>query len=138
MFTFFVFPPEIPFWANLVQNSKLSVWAEIWTYTNLKILNSMVVFTFSVLDQRNSFLGNLVQKIKIVSLNWNLVLRLIRIWGIQGWCSLFLFLPINTLLGQIWFKNSKLFFFIVKFDTKTNSDMPKSMVVSILSALDWK
>ena len=32
----------------------------------------------------------------------------------------------------------KIVFFIVKFDTKTNSDMQKSMVVSILSALDWK
>ena len=32
----------------------------------------------------------------------------------------------------------KIIFFLVKFDTKTNSDMPKSMVVSILSALDWK
>ena len=32
----------------------------------------------------------------------------------------------------------KIIFFLVKFNTKTNSDMPKSMVVSILSALDWK
>ena len=32
----------------------------------------MVVFTFSVIDQKNYFSANLVQKIKIVSLNYNL------------------------------------------------------------------
>ena len=97
--------------------------------------NSMVVFTFSVLDQKNPFRANLVQKIKIVSLSWNLVQNLIRICRIQWWCSLFLFLTIN-ILGQIWSKNSKLF--KVKFDRKSNSNMQNSMIVSILSALDWK
>ena len=36
---------------------------------NLNMQNSMVVFTFSVLDQKNPFLANLAQKIKIVSLS---------------------------------------------------------------------
>ena len=35
--------------------------------------NSMVVFPFSVLDQKHTFKADLVQKIKIVSLSWNLV-----------------------------------------------------------------
>ena len=35
--------------------------------------NSMVVFTFSVLDQKQSFWANLVQKFKFASLSWNLV-----------------------------------------------------------------
>ena len=35
------------------------------------------------------FWANLVQKIKIASLSWKLVLRLIRIWRIQ--CSFFMF-----------------------------------------------
>ena len=49
---------------------------------------------------------NLVQKIKIVRLSWNLTPRLIRMRRIQWWCS---FLPFSThLLGQIWFKISKL------------------------------
>ena len=38
----------------------------------------------------------MVQKIEIVNLSWNLVLRLIRICRIQGWCSLFLFLTRST------------------------------------------
>ena len=45
--------------------------------------NSMVVFTFSVLDQKNPFLANLAQKIKIVSLSWNLIPRLIETCEIQ-------------------------------------------------------
>ena len=56
------------------------------------------------------FWVNLVQKIKIVSLSWNLVPKLIEICRIQRWWSHFLFLTINILLGQIWSKNSKLFF----------------------------
>ena len=36
-----------------------------------------MVFTFSVLDQKNPFWANMVKKIKIVSLRGNLVARLI-------------------------------------------------------------
>ena len=49
----------------------------------------MVVFTFSVLDWKHPFWANLVQKIKIVSLSWNLVPRIIRIRRIQWGCSFF-------------------------------------------------
>ena len=79
---------------------------------------------FSVLDQKNPFLANLVQKIKIVTLNWHLVARLILIYGIQWLCSLFLFFTINKFLGQIWSKNSKL---IVQSEiyTKANLNMKK-------------
>ena len=51
----------------------------------------MMVFTFFVFDRRCSFLANLVQKIKIVSLRINLIPRLIRTCRIQWWRSLFLF-----------------------------------------------
>ena len=60
------------------------------TKTNLNTRNSMM-FTFSVFD-RKYFSVNLVQKTKIVSLSWKLVLRLIRIWRIQLWCSFFFYL----------------------------------------------
>ena len=43
----------------------------------------MVVFTFYALDREQPFWGNLVQKIKIVSLSWNLVSRLIGMFRIQ-------------------------------------------------------
>ena len=45
--------------------------------------NSMVVFTFSVFDWKYTFSAYLVQKIKIVSLSWNLVPRLILTYRIQ-------------------------------------------------------
>ena len=45
--------------------------------------NSMVVFTFAALDQKYLFGANLVQKIKIASLSWNLLPRLIQIRRIQ-------------------------------------------------------
>ena len=44
------------------------------TYTNSNMQNSMVMFTFSVLDWKQPFWANLVQKKKFVSLDWNLVL----------------------------------------------------------------
>ena len=54
----------------------------------------------------------LLQKIKIVSLGWNLALRLIRIYIIQWWCSFFLFLTRSIIFsGNLnLFKISKLFF----------------------------
>ena len=62
----------------------------------------MVIFTFSVLDQKYSFWVNWVQQIKIASLSRNLIPRLNRIRRSQWWCSLFLFQIGNTLFGQIW------------------------------------
>ena len=44
---------------------------------------------FSILDGKHPFWANLPQKIKIVSLSWNLVPRLIQICKIQWWCFFF-------------------------------------------------
>ena len=49
--------------------------------------NSMMLFTFFFFGRKCPFRANLVQKIKIVSLRWNLIPRLIRICRIQ-WCNL--------------------------------------------------
>ena len=56
--------------------------------TDSNIQNWMVVSTFSIFDQTYPIWVNLVQRIKIVSLSWNLVRRLIQISKIQ-WCSSF-------------------------------------------------
>ena len=56
--------------------------------------NSVVIATFSVLEWENLFGANLVQKTKIVPLNWNLVPRLIRICRIQ-WCGSFYVLDLK-------------------------------------------
>ena len=79
----------------------------------------------------------MVQKIKIISWNWNLVARLIRICRIQRCCSFF-FSSGNTLFGQIWSKKNQNCHFKLKFGTYTNSNMQNSMVMFILSVFDWK
>ena len=77
--------------------------------------NSTVMFTFSVSEWKYPVWANLVQKIKIISLSWNLVPTVIRICRVQWWCPLFLFLIRNTLFGQIWLK--------LKFRIYTYSNM---------------
>ena len=78
------------------------------TYTSSNMQNSMVMFIVFVFDRKYPFLANLVQKVKIISWNWNLVPTLIWICLIQCWCSIFLFLIGNMLFGQICSKKLKL------------------------------
>ena len=40
--------------------------------------NSMMVFTFSVLDRKQTILGKFVQKMKIVSWSWNFLSTVIH------------------------------------------------------------
>ena len=73
------------------KNLKLFVQSEIWYPDhNSNMQNSMVVFILSALDRKYPFWTHLFQKLKIVSLRWNLVLRLIWIWKIE-WSYLFFF-----------------------------------------------
>ena len=71
----------------------------------------MVVFILIVLDWKYPFWTNLVQKIEIVSLNWNLGFMLIRICRIQS-C----FRPETTFLGKFGPKNQNCHFKL-KFGT---------------------
>ena len=59
--------------------------------------NSMVIFTIFCFWPGFPFLPNLVQKIKIVSLSWNVLPRLIWICRILWWYSCFLFYTGNTI-----------------------------------------
>ena len=90
--------------------------------------NSMVMFIFSLFDQKYPFSTNLIQKFKIISWSWNLVPTLIPTCRIQWWDSLLLFLIGNTLFEQIRSKKSKLSVEL-KFGTYTNSNMQNSMVI---------
>ena len=56
--------------------------------------------TCSVFDWKYPFWVNLVQKLNILSLSWNLVFRLIQIYRIPWRYSLFLFSTGNTFLGK--------------------------------------
>ena len=68
----------------------------IWLFTSIK---RTWKYDFSVLDRKYRSWASLVQKTKIVSLNWDLEPGPIRTCRIQWECSFFLFLTLNTLFG---------------------------------------
>ena len=74
----------------------------------------MVMFTFSALDWKYHFWANVVQKIKSVSISWNLVPKPICVFRNQSRCLLFRFLNRNTLFGEIW--SPGLIFFGLKWN----------------------
>ena len=92
-------------------------------YTNSNIQNSMVLFFYSVFDWKYPFWANLVEKVKIISWSWNLVVRLIRICRIQ-WCNGF-WVEIPY-LGKFGPKNQNCHFKL-KFGTYTNLSLQNSM-----------
>ena len=100
---------QTPFWLNFVQKPKLFR-LKFLTYNNSNKFNSMVMFTFYVFHWKYSFQANLVQKIKIFTLSWNLVPRLIWICWFNSEIHFFLFSTENILYKQICSKNSKLKF----------------------------
>ena len=136
---FFCFRPEIPFLAKLVPKIKIRIcrsqgdvnffcfWPEIpylgkldpnlislsWNLLEccyLSTQKSMMMFTVSVFSQKYLLWKKyFLQKIKIVSLSWYLVPRLIQICRTQGCCSLlfsfWLEIPFLSKFGQ---KKSKL------------------------------
>ena len=81
--------------------------------------------------------GKFGMKFKTVSVNWNLVLKLIRACRIQSWCSLFCVRRETPFLGKFSPKNQNCQF-TLKFGTKTNSNMQKSMVGFTFFVLDRK
>ena len=93
---------------------KNNSWINIY-YTKSKRLQSLdCLFCFQL---KYLFLVNLVQKLKIIRLSWNFVLRLIQICRILLWCSLFLFSTGNTFLGKFGPKNQNCQFEL-KFRTR--------------------
>ena len=109
MFIFFCFWVEIPFLGKFgPKHQNYHFKLKFGTYSNSRMQNSMVMFILPVFDWKCAFWANFVQKIKIITLSWNLVPTLIRACRIHWWCSFFLFLIGNTLFGQICSKKSKL------------------------------
>ena len=90
MLNLFCFSLEIPFWGKFSpksQNYQLKL--KFGTYTNSNMQNLMMLFWFFVFEWKCSFWANLVQKVKIVTLCWNLVPTVIRTCRIQWRCSFF-------------------------------------------------
>ena len=100
--SFFRFRSEMPFLGKFGQPSKnYHLKLKFSTYNKSNMQKSIVMFTFPFFDEKCPFRGNFVQNVKIISLNGNLVPRLIRMCRIQQWCSLFSFAIRNALFGQI-------------------------------------
>ena len=136
MFVFFCFGVEIPFWGKFSprsQNYQLKL--KFGTYTNSNMQNSMMLLSFFVFEWKYPFSTNLVQKIKIVTLSWNLVPTLIRTCRIQWWCSFFSFWSKIIFLGK-FSPNSENYQLKLKYGTYTNSNMQNSMM--LFTFFEWK
>ena len=94
---------------------KNNIWINVY-YTKRKRLCSPWT-ACSAFNLKYLFWVNLVQKLKIISLSWNFVPRLIQICRIPWWCSLFLFSTGNTFLGKFGPKNQNCQFEL-KFHTR--------------------
>ena len=92
--------------------------------------SSMVMFTSSVFDREYPFWANLVQKIKILSLSWNLIPTLTRICRIQWWCFVF-FSTRSTFLSNFCPKNQNC-------QLKLKFAIQNSMMMFSFSVLDRK
>ena len=143
MLTFSLFDHKYLFLGKFgPKNQNCQFQLKFGTQTNLNMQNSMVVFTFSALDQKNPFWGNFVQKSKIACSMCIQIQKLIRICRIQWWCPFFLFQNRNTLfglpfLGKFGLKNQN-GQLELKIGTKTNTNMKNSVVMFIFSAFDRK
>ena len=93
---------------RFLRSSKCSKTTVELTLTTKKQMLVVLDLTVLFSTGNNFFCVNLVQKLKIVSLSWNLILTVIQICRISLWCSLFLFLTGKYLFGQTWSKTSKL------------------------------
>ena len=94
LFTFCVLDLSDLFCQIWSKNQTFQFKLKLDTKTNLNMQNSMVLFTFFYWKHPSG--GNLVQKIKIVSLSSNLVPKVIRICRIQWYVHFLCFIPKTT------------------------------------------
>ena len=93
----------------------------------------------SVFDWKYLFWVNLLQKLKIISLSWNFVPRLIRVCRILQWFLLLLFSTGNTLLGKFGPKNQIVSLsWNLALDEFECTELCKKYVVYTSSDLDQK
>ena len=107
---------------------------KLGTPTSSNMQNSMVIFTFSVFDQKHPFWVNFAQKIKIVTLSWTLVPMLVWICKSQWWCSLWRFSIKNTFLGTNLVQKTK----IVSLSWNLVPRLIRIMAMLIFSFFDQK
>ena len=95
------------------------------------------MFTFSVFDQKYPFWANLVQKLKIVCSELNLIPTLIRIFRIQWRCSFICFRLEIPFLGKLRPKNKNCQFRL-KFGTLTNLNMKNSALMLMFGEICFR
>ena len=88
------------------QNCQFRMKVDILSKSNTQ--NSMVMFIFYGFDRKYPFSDKFGPKTHNRQFNWNLVLRLIRIYRIQRWCSLFLFATRNAFFWTNLVQNIKI------------------------------
>ena len=109
VFIFSIFNQKYSFWVKFgPKNQNYQFKLKYGTETDFSMHNSLVMFIFSVFKWKYCLWANLIQRITIITLSWNLEPRLIRICRIQWGCSLFLISTRNTFFQQICSKKSKL------------------------------
>ena len=108
------------------------------TWSNWNMQDSVVMFTFSVFYWKCPFWVNLVQKIKIANLSWNLAQRLIQIRRIKWWCPLSLFLERKYHFWANFVQKVKIVSLSWHLVPSTNSNMQNLMVLLPVSVLGWK
>ena len=126
----FSFRPEAPFLGKFDPKNE-NCWSKLkfGTQTNSNMQNSVVMF--SVFYQKYPFWINLLKKIKIVSLSWNLVPILIWIRRIQRWYSFFPFCTENTFFGANLVQK-------IRIVGLTNSNIHNSMLMLTFSVFNQK
>ena len=84
------------------------------------------------------YLAKLVHQLKVVRLSWNLVPCIVRIFGIQWWCSFLLFLTRNTLFRQNLVQKIEIVTLRSNLLPRLISNMQKLTQVFTFSVLDQK
>ena len=100
--------------------------------------NSMIVFIACLLDWKYPYWACLVEKMKVVSFSWNLVLSLTHIWRVQWLCSLFLFMNRNILFVANLFQKIKIVCWSQNLETSLIRICRVQWLFSFYSFLDWK
>ena len=90
--------------------------------------NSMVMFTFSVFDGKCPFWANLILKLDIVRLSWNLLPSWFEYTAFNRDVHLFFFWPKIPFFSKLDPESCQ---FKLKLGTLTNLNMQKSMVMFI-------
>ena len=111
------FSPKMFKITRFLRSSKCSKTTVELTFTTQKANTCSPWTACSVFDWKYPFWVHLVQKLKFISLSWNLVLELIRICRIPWYVHFFSFWPEIPFLGKFDPKNHQNCHFEVKFGT---------------------